>query len=84
MTVARVRVEELLVQQRHDRSVTVAFERQCHQRFALGRGLPGPGENKFLVRDDLPVNPADIVVLAARSSHDPAVAATGAQIAFRA
>src|SRR5262249_41403302 len=75
MTVARGFVEELLVGQREQGPVAVAFELDRHQRFALRRGPPGPGENELPVRHDLAERSAHVVLLAARRAHHDAIAA---------
>ena len=66
VAVARGRVEELLMRQRQQRAVAVGLDQDRHQRLALRRRLPGPGEYELLVRDDLAIMPADVMLLAIR------------------
>src|SRR5580692_6114825 len=82
VAIAGVVVEELLVGERQQCAVAVRLEQYRHQRFTFGHRFPGPGEDQLLVRHDLAIDTADIVLLAARRAHHPAITAAGARIAF--
>src|SRR6185369_6554400 len=45
MAVARGLIEELLVRERHQRAAVIRLDGHSDERFALGRGAPGPGED---------------------------------------
>ena len=66
-------------------SVPLAGALHLHrdQRFPLRRALPRPGEDELLVGNDLAIDAADAVLLAARHLHDDAVAATDLEIGLR-
>src|SRR6185295_8474398 len=70
VTVARRLVEELLVDQRQQRAVAVRPDDNGHQRFTFRHGSPGPGELKFLVRNHLAIDAADVVLFAVFGLED--------------
>src|SRR5215831_4533862 len=70
MAVARGLVEELFVGQSQDGPVTVALERDRHQRLAFRRRMPRPREDETFVRHHLAIDAADVVPLAAGAAHD--------------
>src|SRR4029453_6032802 len=80
MAIARGLVEELLVGEREQGPVAVRLELDRYQRFALGRGSPGPGEHELPVRHHLAKRSAHVVLLAiGRGPHD-AIAAADARV----
>src|SRR4051812_29286610 len=78
VTVARGLIEELLVDERQQRAVAVRLDQDGDQRLALRHGPPGPGELQLLVRDDLAIDAADVVILAILGAKLDGVAAAGA------
>src|ERR1700676_1085679 len=62
MAVARCLIEQLLVQKREQRAVTVGLQRDGHLRFAFRRRMPAQAEHQPLVRHHFAINPADFVV----------------------
>src|SRR5712675_1462750 len=78
--VARRLIEELLVRQRQDRAVIVGLEVDRDLRFALGRALPGPGEDQLAVGHDLAIDAAHALVRAVGRPELHVEAAADAQV----
>ena len=64
MAIARGLVEELLVDQRQQRSTLVRLDQDGDERLALRRRAPGPGEDELFVAHHLAVDAADVMLLA--------------------
>src|SRR6185369_12178076 len=73
-------VEELGVMEDHQRAGAIGLQRDRHQRFALRRRMPGPGEHQPLVRHDLAIDAAGLEIFAVVTSEADAVTATGTYI----
>src|SRR3954465_702795 len=73
-------VEELGVMEDHQRPGTVGLQRNRDQRLALGRRVPGPGEDQALVRHDLAIDAAGLEIFAVVAVEADAIAAAGADV----
>src|SRR5215472_17820582 len=79
MAVARRLVEQLLMVERQKRSLAIRLQGDRHQRFALGRRVPGPAEDEAAVGHHLAVDTADLVILSlgreaeAKAPTDPRI-----------
>src|SRR5882724_3860304 len=82
MPVARRNVEELFMEHIEFGAFARRTEAQGHERFTLGRALPGPGKHQFAVRLHFPVHAADVVLLAIERAEDDMKAATHPHIRF--
>src|SRR5690349_86141 len=82
MSVARVFVEELFVQQGHERAAAIRLECQSDDRLAFRCRSPAPGEHQLLVRNYLAIHAANVMLLPIRRLHEPTVAAAGAHVGF--
>src|SRR2546423_689812 len=78
--VARRLVEELLVPEHEFGTGTLRPKIDRHQRDALGRTLPGPGEDQPAVGHHLAVHAAHVVDLAVGRTKADVVAPAGAQV----
>ena len=65
MAVASGFIEELRVMKGEQRSATIAFEGDRHQRFPLRRRVPRPAEHQPLVRYHLAIDAGDLEIFAA-------------------
>src|SRR6266567_1148636 len=74
VVVARGFVEELGVMKNHQRAGAVRLQRDRHQRFALRRRMPGPGEDQPLVRHDFAIEAARFEIFAVLAGKRDAVA----------
>src|SRR5262245_46386637 len=73
-------VEELLVAEGEERSGTLRFDINAHQRLAFRRRSPGPAEHKLPVPDHFAIDAAHIVLLAIGAAHEDVKAAADARI----
>ncbi len=76
-------VEELLVDQGQQRAVAVRLDENGDQRLAFRHGPPRPGELQLLVRDDLLIDAADVVLLAVFGVEHDMEAAADAHVGLR-
>ncbi len=83
MGIAGSLVGELFVEQREQRAFAVRLADDRHQRLALRRRPPGPGEHQLLVRHHFAEHSPDSVLLTVRRSEEDVEASANARIRFR-